>query len=131
MQRMRGYLLIGGISGILVVSGLSGCSWYRNREARESGRPAMQVADDDQINHNVASALKRAPVYKFPDVGVKTLDRVVQLNGFVATDAQKQAAQEIAQKVPGVTRVINSIEVQSPVLSPTGRTNSPNPSVSR
>jgi osmotically-inducible protein OsmY len=58
--------------------------------------------------------LKESTVYKFADVNVKTYDRVVQLSGFVQTEYQKRAAEEIAQQARGAVRVINNIVVQEP-----------------
>jgi BON domain len=137
MRNVKHYILIGSVSAVVAATGLSGCaSWSRQKEARETGRTPTQVADDRHISDRVASSLKASPVYKFPDVGVKTFDRVVQLHGFVQTDDQKRAAEEIAQQAPGAVRVINDIVVQPqateaqnaqpPSLAPTGRINQTN-----
>src|SRR5436190_20423554 len=125
MKNMGYFVRIGALIGI--IAGMSGCAWNEEREAREKGRPTTEVAFDNLIDANVASALKTSPVYKFPDVGVKTLNRVVQLNGFVVTDEQKRMAEEIAQQVPGVAQVVNAIVVQPQPIAPTGRTDLPNP----
>ena len=121
MQNPNYYILVGGLSAVIAAAGLSGCSSYYH--ARQTGRTTTQVADDKRISDRVYSSLKVSPVYKFPEVGVRTFDRVVQLNGFVETEEQKRAAQEIAQQAPGATRVINDIVVQQPSLEPTGRPN--------
>ena len=131
MKKSCNYVVAGGIAALLVLVGLDGCSWQHERMARESGRTSTQVAQDEQISDRVSDALQRAPTYKFPDVGVKAFNGVVQLNGFVATDAQKNVAAQIAQSSPGVVRVINDIQVQAVPLTPTGRTNAPNPNASR
>lgn len=99
--------------------GLTGCSWWHEREARESGRTGSELENDNGITHRVSHALKAAPVYKFPEVNVATFQGVVQLSGFVATEEQKRNAQEIAQTTPGVTQVLNNIAVKTP--TPTGR----------
>jgi osmotically-inducible protein OsmY len=49
-------------------------------------------------------------------VYVQTRKGVVYLTGQVATDLQRQAAESIAEQVPGVVNVVNSI-----ALSYTGR----------
>jgi len=129
-------LVIGSISAALVITGLTGCSWGREKQARETGRTAAQVTDDEHISGRVKSDLASSTVYKFAGVGVNTFDRVVQLNGFVQTENQKQAAEEIAKQAPGATRVINNIVVQQAQLpqaqteqpqatAPTGRISSP------
>jgi type IV secretory pathway VirB10-like protein len=127
MRNLKNCFLIGGLSAVIAGAGLSGCSYNR---ARESGRTPTQMADDKQISDRVISSLKVSPVYKFPNVGVRTFDRVVQLNGFVMTEEQKRAAEEIAQEAPGALRVINDIVVQQqppPEPTPTGRPNEPAP----
>jgi osmotically-inducible protein OsmY len=136
MTSTKYMLAIGSISAVLAVTGLTGCSWVRARQGRETGRTATQVADDQHISARVRGELSSSPVYKFAGVGVSTYDRVVQLNGFVQTEDQKRAAEEIAAQAPGATRVINDIVVQQPQLpqaqttkpestAPTGRINSP------
>lgn len=134
-------LLIGGFAAVVAVTGLNGCSWSRDKQARETGRTSTQVADDQHIGDRVRSSLKASPVYKFAGVSVNTFERVVQLSGFVQTEDQKRAAEEIAQQAPGAMRVINDIVVQQPQAaenravqpgsqSSSGSTNSPNPALS-
>lgn len=48
------------------------------------------------------------------DVNVEVRGGVVQLSGFVSSVDQKQEAEQIAQRVAGVTSVRNSIEVERP-----------------
>ena len=95
MRNPNYYILISGLGAALAGGSLSGCSYYH---ARQTGRTTTQVADDKRISERVYSSLKTSPVFKFPEVGVKTFDRVVQLNGFVQTEEQKRAAQEIAYR---------------------------------
>ena len=71
------YLLIGGISTVLAGAGMSGCSYYH---ARQTGRTTTQVADDKRISDRVVGSLKMSPVYKFPEVGVRTFDRFAHLD---------------------------------------------------
>lgn len=141
MTNTKYMLAIGSISAVLAVTGLTGCSWGREKQGRETGRTAAQVADDQHISGRVKSDLASSTVYKFAGVGVSTFDRVVQLNGFVQSENQKQAAEEIAKQAPGATRVINDIVVEQAQLpeaqqpqaqaaqpqgtAPTGRVSSP------
>jgi BON domain-containing protein len=122
MSNLKNHILIAGLSAVLVGAALTGCSYYR---ARQTGRTQTQVVDDKRISDRVVSSLKASPIYKFPEVGVRTYDRVVQLNGFVGTAEQKRAAEEIAREAPGAVRVINDIVVQQPALEPTGRPGQP------
>lgn len=67
--------------------------------------------DDKMLTGRINSALDDQPVYKYPDVKVHTFRGIVQLGGFVATEAQREAATEIAQRVRGVSEVQNDIIV--------------------
>jgi hypothetical protein len=116
---------IGSVLTLVAVTMLTGCSWSRDKEARESGRTPTQVTDDRHISDRITQSLKESPVYKFPEVGVRTSGRVVQLHGFVATEEQKRAAGEIAMQAPGALRVINDIVIQPQVMEPTGLTQQP------
>ncbi len=104
---------------VLALAGLTACStWHR-----ESDRTAGRMVDDNRITNQVKHELNREPTYKFTDVDVKTFAGVVQLSGFVNSNEQKQRAAQIAQSVPGVTQVIDSIALKpQPSPSPTGRT---------
>lgn len=136
MTNAKYFLLIGSLSALVATTALTGCSWARAKQARETGRTAAQVADDEQISARVRNDLNASPVYKFAGVGVSTFDRVVQLNGFVQSEDQKRAAEEIAKQAPGATRVLNDIVIQRPQpaqaqntqpssVAPTGRIVSP------
>ena len=83
--------------------GLAGCA--TNRYDRTAG----EVMDDRRLEVRVERALERQPVYKYPNIDVHTYRGVVQLSGFVATEAQKEAATEIAKRVRGVAQVENNI----------------------
>jgi osmotically-inducible protein OsmY len=121
MLKVKYFIIVGGVAAMVAATGLSGCS-SKEKEARESGRTTAQVSNDNQISENVAKSLKNSPVYKYPDVDVTTFNRVVQLNGFVATDDQKSMAEQVAKNTPGVDKVINNITVHGePPLMPTGR----------
>ncbi|HLX70952.1 MAG TPA: BON domain-containing protein [Verrucomicrobiae bacterium] len=116
MKNLTKLLLIGGTSAVLA---LTGCEMMHHDT---SDRTAGRVLDDHTITDNVKSDLSREPVYKFTDVDVKTFAGVVQLSGFVTTDAQKQRAGEIAQNVQGVAQVQNNISLKPENnLAPTSR----------
>ena len=118
------------IAGILAV-GLTGCKTDKSSSELSDGR----VMDDKNINEHVKDGLKNDPAYKFSDVNVSTFSGLVQLSGFVNTDAQKDKAQQIAQGVPGVQKVENAITIKpmpaAPTTTPTGRTNQDNKTYSQ
>jgi osmotically-inducible protein OsmY len=91
-----------------VVATTTGCAG--DRYNRSTG----QYIDDKSLNVRVKHALAENPQYKFDNVNVDVFRGTVQLNGFVATRDQKSQAEQIAQGVEGVTKVVNNITVQSP-----------------
>lgn len=122
MRNLKTLLLTGGASAAIAVVALTGCQMTGSHEG---DRTAGRALDDRVITENVREKLRDEPVYKFSDVDVKTFAGVVQLSGFVDTDAQKRRAGEVAQNVDGVTRVVNNITLkpETGTLTPTGRTN--------
>ena len=85
------------------VLGLTGCA------SGDRFRTAGQYDQDREIAGNIKDALSRAPVYKYPDVAVSVYQGRAQLSGFVATEAQKNQATQIASQVPGVMQVENNL----------------------
>jgi osmotically-inducible protein OsmY len=69
-----------------------------------------QCRNDAKITAAVQAKLKEYRELGSPNtVYVQTRDGVVYLTGQVATDLQKQTAENVAGQVPGVARVVNSI----------------------
>jgi hyperosmotically inducible periplasmic protein len=102
---LTGCLAVGG-------AGLVGC----DREPGVGGRPAAERTageelDDKTLTANVKDALGADPM-KFPDVQVSSYRGVVQLSGFADTKDQKDRADDIAKRVPGVKKVENNITVK-------------------
>ena len=118
---MRNFKQLIALSGLGVVLAFTGCqSWGNKDTERTEGR----VVDDHRITAEIERELQSEQVYKFNDVDVKTFNGVVQLSGFVNSEDQKQRAGELAQKVPGVGQVVNSITLKPQIPTvPTGRTN--------
>lgn len=67
---------------------------------------------DADITANVRAVFNQYPVLEPPNlVYVQTLDRVVYLTGQVNTDPERVLAKSVALQVPGVRRVVNSINL--------------------
>lgn len=90
------------------VIGLTGCNENRNPPERTAG----EYVDDKALSGRVKTALADSGEYKFDDVHVTVYRDTVQLSGFVNTADQKKKAGEIAEKVPGVKKVENSITLK-------------------
>jgi len=94
-----------------VMLGMMGCM-------STSDRTAGRVMDDRGVSGRVKSALNHDPVFKYEDVDVRTYNGVVQLSGWATTPDQVERASGIAQRVDGVSGVINHISIKR---TPTGR----------
>ena len=71
-----------------------------------------EVVDDATITTKVKAALLQAPDVKGLDVKVETDKAVVQLSGFVASQAQIDKAVELAKSISGVREVQNKMSVK-------------------
>jgi osmotically-inducible protein OsmY len=67
---------------------------------------------DAQITAAVQALFDTYPVLEPPNLlTVQTADRIVFLNGLVATDLQRDMAETVALRAPGVAMVVNGIAV--------------------
>jgi len=90
---------------VLLIAVLPGCAVYR--KCGFEGCPG-----DAAITANVEALFRQHSALEPPNLlTVRTLDRVVYLNGLVDTDLQRQTAELMALQAPGVARVVNSIGV--------------------
>jgi osmotically-inducible protein OsmY len=105
MNRVFSLRRVAGVMAATAAFALVGCSSTRYE------RSVGEFVDDKVLDRRVDHALNAQPVYKYPDVHVHSYRGTVQLSGFVATEAQKQAATEIAQRVRGVAQVENAISI--------------------
>jgi hyperosmotically inducible periplasmic protein len=105
------------IAYIIVAAGLlaspvvltTGCAVAHGRES------AGQYTKDKEIKARIKTALYTDPVVKGSEVGVQSLRGVVELSGFVNSQAARERAGQIAATTPGVVQVYNNL------LVPTGR----------
>ena len=96
---------------LALLAALAGCSAYRAYEkCGWAGCPG-----DPEISRAVRAQLRQHTELEPPNlVYVQTSDAVVFLTGEVATDLQRTTAAEVAQQVPGVRAVVNSIALSYP-----------------
>ena len=87
----------------------SGCAVTSGREG------ARAYVDDKTIAARIKTKLYSDSQVKGTEVKVQSLNGVVQLSGFVDTQAAKERAGQIAAETPGVVQVYNNL------LLPTGR----------
>ena len=75
-------------------------------------RSAGAVVDDSALTAKVKTALIGDETTKGTQINVETRDGVVQLAGFVNTDAERERATEVARGVSGVKDVRNDLEIK-------------------
>jgi len=71
-----------------------------------------EYLDDSVITTKVKAAVFNEPSLKSSEINVETFKGVVQLSGFVSTEADIQKAVEIARSVKGVKSVKNDMRVK-------------------
>ena len=78
----------------------------------ETKQGTGEYIDDAVITAKVKTALIEDPVTKAHEINVETFKGVVQLSGFVATQAEAARASELARGVKGVTSVKNDLRLK-------------------
>ena len=93
-------------AGILfLTAALSGCALYNSyHKCGFRGCPG-----DANITASVVAQLNRCSFMEPNAVSVQTIDHVVYLNGVVRSPLEIGTAESIADQVPGVARVVNSV----------------------
>jgi osmotically-inducible protein OsmY len=94
------------VSGVVAVQ--------NNLRVQEESRRVGEYLDDKTLEARVATALARAGDVSILDVEIEANRGVVSLGGFVASEAEKRRAGEVAEGVRYVERVINNIAVRVP-----------------
>lgn len=96
---LRGFLV-----ACMLATALAGCAAMSGRET------AGEYLDDTTITTKVNSTIINE--LGMGQVGVETMQNVVQLTGFVDSQAKKDRAGQIARNVSGVREVKNNIVVR-------------------
>ncbi len=71
-----------------------------------------EYIDDSVITTKVKAAVFNEPSLKSAEIHVETFKGVVQLSGFVSSEADIRKAVEVARTVKGVTSVKNGMRVK-------------------
>ena len=106
MDRCQLRQLLGALMAGALVVVAAGCASDRPQ------RTAGESIDDQATARRVEEALRSDPAYKFTEVKVVAYQGKVQLGGFVDKGEQKDHAEDIAKKVPGVKEVKNDIAMK-------------------
>jgi hyperosmotically inducible protein len=90
---------------VIIALALGACSATRTQES------AGEVIDDSVLTSKVKTALIEDPVTKAGQIKVETYRGVVQLGGFVDSEAERVRATELARGVTGVKDVRNDLRI--------------------
>lgn len=96
----------------LLVAGLGAASLTSGCAGSPTQASTGELIDDGATTAKVKAALVKDPVVKALEVKVETFKSVVQLSGFVNTEAEKLQAGRVAAAVNGVGSVKNDIVVK-------------------
>jgi osmotically-inducible protein OsmY len=92
--------------GAVLLAGILGCAATSTREG------TGEYVDDSAITTKVKSAMLGSSGLKSTDIGVETFKGVVQLSGFVDSQAQMSQAVKVAEGVGGVKSVKNDMRLK-------------------
>lgn len=96
--------VVGTLSAALVIM-LVACSTTPEKSPEQAGA-------DEATADRVYVALNDNPVFYFRDVDVSVDDGMATLSGYVWTIDALYSAQQIARSVPGITGVVNRMELE-------------------
>jgi len=103
MKRLSGF---GILVLVIVVASAWGCASTSTREG------TGEYVDDSVITAKVKTAIYNDPTLKVNEINVETFKGVVQLSGFVKSQADVTQAARVARGVAGVKSVKNDIRVK-------------------
>lgn len=90
----------------VMLAGVMGCASTSKQEG------TGEYIDDSVITTKVKAAIFNEPSLKSAEINVETFKGVVQLSGFVNSQADINKAAEIARGVKGVTSVKNDMRLK-------------------
>lgn len=96
--------------GILVLAVVLASAWGCGSTATKEG--TGEYVDDSVITTKVKAAIFNDPNLKVNEINVETFKGVVQLSGFVRSQADIDKAVQVARGVGGVTSVKNDMRVK-------------------
>ena len=103
---MKQHSQVGDIRGALFVAVALGCA----STAKQEG--TGEYVDDTVVTTKVKAAVLNEPTLKSAEINVETFKGVVQLSGFVSSQANINKAVDVARGVPGVKSVKNDMRLK-------------------
>lgn len=105
MKKLLGNYIAASFLAVALVS-VAGCESTPKQEG------TGEYIDDSVITTKVKAALVNDPVTKATEINVETFKGVVQLSGFVSSQAAVNRAVELARGVNGVKSVRNDMRLK-------------------
>lgn len=101
------------LAGVLMAT--LGCASNNQKDDTSSSKreKAGDYIDDAMITTKVKAAIVKEPTLKSYEVNVETYKGVVQLSGFVSTEAEVIKAAGLASSIKGVVSVKNDLRVKA------------------
>lgn len=103
MKPLRGF-------GILVLTFVLASAWGCGSTAKTEG--TGEYVDDSVITAKVKTAIFNDPTLKVNEINVETFKGVVQLSGFVNSQADINKAVQVARGIAGVTSVKDDMRLK-------------------
>jgi hyperosmotically inducible protein len=97
---------LASLAGILMMATALGCASTAKTEG------TGEYVDDTVITTKVKAAIFNEPTLKSAEINVESFKGVVQLSGFVSSQAAETKAVEVARTVPGVKSVKNDMRLK-------------------
>jgi osmotically-inducible protein OsmY len=91
---------------VLLLASILGCGATQTREG------TGEYLDDSVITTKVKAAMFNDPTLKVNEINVETFKGVVQLSGFVTSQADVDKAVQVARGVAGVKSVKNDMRIK-------------------
>lgn len=91
---------------VAAATGIAGCASSPTKES------TGQYVDDTVITTRVKAAIIKDDMLKATEINVETFKGVVQLSGFVSSEAHINRAVQVTQGVPGVRSIKNDMRLK-------------------
>jgi hypothetical protein len=112
---------------VVLAAGNGGLKGQEPGDSQQNAAPASGQRSDGQIEMDVVKALDDSQALKNDLITAATIQGQVTLSGTVSSDASKQLAESIVNKVPGVTKVNNHLKVGNPADDQNAQVTPPEP----
>lgn len=106
-EKMKQFKMIASFALAVVLVAMLGCASTAKHEG------TGEYVDDSIITTKVKAAVLNEPTLKSAEINVETYKGVVQLSGFVNSEADIAKAASVASGVKGVTSVKNDMRLKT------------------